>query len=1074
MVLALVVVFCTSRAVLAGEVVAWGSNDYGQCTVPEPNEGFVVVAGSIWHSLGVKADGSIMAWGRNNYGQCNVPEPNEGFIAVAAGYGHSLGLKADGSITAWEWNEHGQCDVPSPNSGFIAVAAGSSHSLGLKADGSIAAWGLNSHGECNVPLPNEDFVAVASGNFHSLGLKADGSIVAWGNNGNGQCNVPEPNEGFVAVAAGGSHSLGVKANGSIVAWGLSPQGQCTVPSPNSSFVAVAAGSYYSLGLKADGSIVAWGSNSTGECDVPLPNEGFVAVAAGYRHSLGLKKSVRATSPNPADSTVGVDVDADLSWTAGYAATSHDVYFGTSSPGSFQGNQTETTYEPGTMNYSTTYYWRIDELYAGGTTTGAVWSFSTEALVYCPSADLTGDCFVDLEDLVIMVNQWLTTDPCVPDDMAYIRYGGFEMGDHFAEGISSELPLHAVLLDSFLMGKYEVTNRQYCDFLNSAEDGNEIKVDGGIVYASSDDSNSYPYCETSTTSSYSQIDYNDISGTFSVRTKGQTTRDMSNDPMVLVSWYGAAAYCNWRSSEEEYQQCYDINDPNWECDFSKKGYRLPTEAEWEYAARGGNPYYRFPWGDTINHDYANYAANGSAYNYDTSPYTTYTFHPDWNDGIYPYTSPAGSFSANCFRLFDMAGNLWQWCNDWYNSTYYSTSPYDNPQGPVNGTFRVLRGGSWKYDASHCRVALRCSSYPIGREDIFGFRVVRDFDLADCPSADLTGDCFVDFEDFALITNQWLISDPCGLDDMAYIPYGGFEMGNHFAEGFSTELPLHAVLLDSFYLGKYEITNRQYCDFLNSAEDGGEIKVDGGIVYASSDAGNSYPYCDTSTSRSYSQIVYSGGVFSVRTKPEVGGRDMSNDPMVQVSWYGSAAYCNWRSEQEGNETCYNLSTWDCDFSKKGYRLPTEAEWEYAARGGSPYYRFPWGDTITHSQANYCSYWEEGSPLYSYDLSPTEGFHPDCNDGIYPYTSVISSFFANGFGLYDMAGNVFEWCNDWHNSTYYYTTSPYVNPQGPVSGTYRVLRGGSWADNPWRCRSAARFGYWPDGRGYHYGFRIVRDLE
>jgi hypothetical protein len=201
-------------------------------------------------------------------------------------------------------------------------------------------------------------------------------------------------------------------------------------------------------------------------------------------------------------------------------------------------------------------------------------------------------------------------------------------------------------------------------------------------------------------------------------------------------------------------------------------------------------------------------------------------------------------------------------------------------------------------------------------------------------------------------------------------------------------------------------------------------------------------------------------------------MSDDPMVLVSWYGSAAYCNWRSDQEGDETCYNLSTWACDFSKKGYRLPTEAEWEYAARGGSPYYRFPWGDTITHSQANYCSYWEEGSPVYSYDLSPTEGFHPDCNDGIYPYTSVVGSFSANGFGLFDMAGNVWQWCNDWHNSTYY-STSPYDNPRSPISGTYRVLRGGSWLINPWGCRSAARLGYLPDGRDYYFGFRVVRDL-
>ena len=696
--------------------------------------------------------------------------------------------------------------------------------------------------------------------------------------------------------------------------------------------------------------------------------------------------------------------------------------------------------------------------------------SAQALVYRPSADLTGDHFVDLEDLVLTANQWLTTDPCVPDDMVYIPYGGFEMGDHFLEGTSSELPLHPVLLDSFLMGKYEVTNRRYCDFLNSAEDGGDIKVNDGIVYASSDDSNSHPYCDTSTSNSYSQIDYNDVNGTFSVRTKGDPPRNMSDDPMVMVSWYGAAAYCNWRSNREGYETCYNLS--SWECDFSKNGYRLPTEAEWEYAARGGKPYRRFPWGDTINHDYANYSANGSAYTYDTNPYTTNTFHPNWNDGIYPYTSPAGSFSDNFFGLFNMTGNVWEWCNDWYDSTYYSTSPYDNPQGPVNGTFRLLRGGSWKYDASHCRVALRCSSYSTGRNNIFGFRVVRNFELADCPSADLTGDCFIDFEDFALIANQWLISDPCGLYDMAYIPNSGFEMGDHFAEGFSTELPLHAVLLDSFYMGKYPVTNRQYCDFLNSAENDGQIKVDGGIVYASSDAANSYPYCDTSTSSSYSQIAYSGGVFSVKTKPEVGGRDMSEHPMVQVTWYGSAAYSNFRSKQEGNKTCYNTSTWACDFSKKGYRLPTEAEWEYAARGGSPCCRFPWGDTITHNQANYYSEWQDGNPAYPYDSNPTEGFHPDSNDGTYPYTSVVTSFPANGFGLFDMAGNVCEWCNDWYKSTYY-STSQYDNPLGPLNGTYHVLRGGSWALNPWACRLATRFGYLPDGRGYHLGFRIVRNL-
>ncbi|MBN2271060.1 MAG: formylglycine-generating enzyme family protein [Sedimentisphaerales bacterium] len=303
------------------------------------------------------------------------------------------------------------------------------------------------------------------------------------------------------------------------------------------------------------------------------------------------------------------------------------------------------------------------------------------------------------------------------------------------------------------------------------------------------------------------------------------------------------------------------------------------------------------------------------------------------------------------------------------------------------------------------------------------------------------------------------------DMTFIPGGTFQMGDNLGDGWSHELPVHTVSLDSFYMGRCEVTNRQYCDFLNSALRQGLITVTSGVVYKAG-SGTSYPYCDTATSSSYSQIAYGGGVFSVRTK---NGRDMSNDPMVMVSWYGSVAYCNWRSQQEGKEQCYNVSTWNCDFSKHGYRLATEAEWEYAARGGLSGRRFPWGDTITHSQANYYSY-----SYYSYDISPTRGFHPVWYDDVDPYTSPVGSFPVTGYGLYDMAGNVWEWCNDWYLNTYY-SSSPYYNPTGPITGTSRVIRGGNWSGLASYCRVAYRSGNcFPASRFSIIGFRLVLDFQ
>ena len=292
-------------------------------------------------------------------------------------------------------------------------------------------------------------------------------------------------------------------------------------------------------------------------------------------------------------------------------------------------------------------------------------------------------------------------------------------------------------------------------------------------------------------------------------------------------------------------------------------------------------------------------------------------------------------------------------------------------------------------------------------------------------------------------------------MALIPAGSFEMGDAFSEGSTRERPVHSVYVSAFYMDKYEVTNDAMVEVMTWAYQRGKLVVSSSSVMNAE--GDQQELLDLNDSDC--RITWDGSSFGL--KPAKG----SGYPCLEVTWYGAAAYSNYRSEMEGLEPCYDLSDWSCDFSASGYRLPTEAEWEKAARGGLSGKRFPWGDTISHSQANYYSY-----GFYSYDESPTRGFHPDWDDGGYPYTSPVGSFAPNDYGLYDMAGNVWEWCNDWYSSSYY-ASSPSSDPPGPPSGSHRVLRGGGWGYDAINCRVANRDSYFPSLSRDFIGFRCVR---
>jgi len=295
---------------------------------------------------------------------------------------------------------------------------------------------------------------------------------------------------------------------------------------------------------------------------------------------------------------------------------------------------------------------------------------------------------------------------------------------------------------------------------------------------------------------------------------------------------------------------------------------------------------------------------------------------------------------------------------------------------------------------------------------------------------------------------------------FIPAGTFQMGDSFGEGDSDESPVHSVHVSGFHMQSTEVTNEQMVEVLQWAYDEGDRITATTTTVRNVKSNKELLDLDNSDCR----IVWNSTMKWFELKAAKGG----GYPCVAVTWYGAAAYCNYLSEIDGLAPCYDLSDWSCDFSADGYRLPTESEWEKAARGGLSERRFPWGDTITHEQANYYS-----SSSYEYDDSATRGYNPLYDDVGVPYTSPVMGFTPNGFGLYDMAGNVWEWCNDWYGADYYessHASSP--DSTGPVEGSYRVLRAGCWSSLASYCRVSDRGHVVPDiNRIALIGFRTVR---
>jgi formylglycine-generating enzyme required for sulfatase activity len=534
------------------------------------------------------------------------------------------------------------------------------------------------------------------------------------------------------------------------------------------------------------------------------------------------------------------------------------------------------------------------------------------------------------------------------------------------------------------------------------------------------------------------------------------------PVGQVSWNDAVAFCNWLSTEEQRAPRYH-RDNTEEWRFSAgNGYRLPTEAEWEFACRAGTTTAYF-WGD----DSRLISRYGSCRS---------------NSGASP--QPVGTKLPNAFGLFDMSGNVREWVQDWSDQNYFKESSPIDPLGPKASGSHVVRSSAYYQPAPYARSAYRNNFSTMYASNGLGFRIARDAvpaatalaaklpavgpapqggktrlnapasnsrqppALASAPFSAVQAREYQ--QNWANFLNVLVERTDKNGATMMLIPPGEFIMGATPQE------------VESALQGKDPDKDKRLFAEIGSSQPQHRVRISRPFWLASTDVtiGQFREFVTATGYRTEAERSGQGGVAFVDGKttqnPEFiwshPGYDQTDDcPVSQVSWNDSLAFCNWLSNRNKLPPVYVSQEgggWKT-LPGSGYRLPTEAEWEFACRAGSATTYF-WGDEVRNIDG-YC--W--------YGANSAGQTHP------------VRHKLPNAFGLFDMEGNARQWVQDW-NSNRVYANSVTIDPRGPVEGGSKVARGSTCNNLPSYSRSAYRNWFDANYASAGHGFRVAQSVS